>query len=579
MGIMKRIRRNKPTDIPESLTTVLSPLLARIYAARNVTGIEDVNYELRQLPPFALLKGMVQAADLLVDALEKSHQILIVGDYDADGATSTALAVRALRAMGGRVDYLIPNRFEYGYGLTPEIVAVARKGMPDLLVTVDNGIASHEGVCAAKALGIKVLITDHHLPGASLPEADAIVNPNQPGDQFPGKAMAGVGVIFYVMLALRARLRENGWFERQAITLPNLADLLDLVALGTVADVVTLDHLNRTLVAQGLARIRAGRGCAGIRAMLEVSGREAARLNASDLGFSLGPRLNAAGRLEDMSLGVACLLTDDMAQAREYAYQLHDLNLERRAIEQDMKQDAQEILLRMEAGAHQGSLPWGLCLFDPAWHQGVIGILASRVKDQHHRPVIAFADAGNGDLKGSARSIPNLHIRDVLDTIATRHPGLIRKFGGHAMAAGLSLPASHLEPFSAAFDEEVHRLLSEDDLQDVLLSDGELAEDLFTLEVAKSLQLAGPWGQSFPQPLFDGEFILLERKVIGGQHLKMTVRHPASRDGVEAIAFQASDADWPVDTTRVRLVYQLDINYFRGRQTLQLLVKYLEPQI
>lgn len=579
MGIIKSIRRNVPTHVPESLSTALSPLLARIYAARKVTVIEDVNYELRQLPSFALLKGIDLATDLLVDALEKSHQILIIGDYDADGATSTALAVRALRAMGGRVDYLIPNRFEYGYGLTPEIVAVARQGMPDLLVTVDNGIASLEGVSAAKAAGIKVLITDHHLPGESLPEADAIVNPNQPGDVFPGKALAGVGVIFYVMLALRARLRESGWFERQAVTAPNLADLLDLVALGTVADVVTLDHLNRTLVAQGLARIRAGRGCAGIQAMLEVSGREAARLNASDLGFSLGPRLNAAGRLEDMSLGVACLLTDDMTQARGYATQLHELNLERRAIEQEMKQDAQEILLEMEAGLHQGSLPWGLCLFDPAWHQGVIGILASRIKDQHHRPVIAFADAGNGDLKGSARSIPNLHIRDVLDSIATRHPGLIQKFGGHAMAAGLSLPATHLESFSTAFDQEVHRLLTEDDLQDVLMSDGELAEDSLTLEVASSLQHAGPWGQNFPEPVFDGEFILLARKTVGGQHLKLTVRHPSSRDSVEAIAFQASDADWPVDTSRLRLVYQLDINYFRGRQTLQLLVKYIEPLI
>lgn len=570
------IKRESVEAIPPALSAAFSPLLARLYAKRGVATPDQLGYELKHLPDWRGLMGAEAAANDLADAVLANQSILVVGDYDTDGATSTALAVRALLAMGGNADFLLPNRFTFGYGLSPEIVAVAAERAPDVLVTVDNGIASLDGVAAAKAAGMRVIITDHHLPGEQLPDADAIVNPNQPGDGFGSKAMAGVGVVFYLMLGLRHTLRARGWFTPQRPE-PNLAELLDLVALGTVADVVPLDDLNRTLVEQGLRRIRAGRACAGIQALIEVSGRDATRMRSSDLGFAIAPRLNAAGRLEDMTLGVACLLTDDLAQARRIAAQLHELNHERRAIEQEMRLDADALLEQMLSDHGEHGLPWGLCLFDPSWHQGVIGILASRVREAVHRPVIVFAEAGNGvELKGSARSIPGLHLRDVLDRVATRHPGLVTRFGGHAMAAGLTLPVVALARFSQAFDAEIRAVLSPEQLQGVIVSDGELTPDDLTLESAAQLQLAGPWGQGFPEPLFDGEFLLLARQVVGGHHLRMTLCTDACDAPLTAIAFNTTDSSWPVVVKRIRMVYQLDVNEFRGNRQLQLLVRHVE---
>ena len=474
------------------------------------------------------------------------------------------------------MDFLVPNRFEYGYGLTPEIVAVAAQRRPDLIVTVDNGISSLDGVAAAEECGIRVLITDHHLPAAQLPPADAIVNPNQPQDAFPSKALAGVGVIFYVMLALRARLRANGWFDERGLTEPNLAQLLDLVALGTVADVVPLDQVNRTLVAQGLARIRSGNCCAGIQALIEVSGRSQERMVATDLGFALGPRLNAAGRMDDMSLGIRCLLTEDMQEARALAQQLDNLNHERRAVEQEMKEQALADLARMQLD-DTVTLPAGLCLYDPAWHQGVIGILASRIKDQLHRPVIVFTDSSDQEIKGSARSVTGLHIRDALDAVAATHPGLLVKFGGHAMAAGLTLRRDALEVFRNAFEAEVVRQLGETPPEPQLLSDGEITPESAQLDLAEQLRLASPWGQGFAEPLFDGEFEVLQQRVVGERHLKLVLRWPQLRQTVDAIAFNADLANWPADTRRARLAYRLDVNEFRNQRSLQLIVEYMEP--
>ena len=569
----------------ELINNGLHPLLARVYAARNITSAEQLERGLARLLPFIELSGIEQAAELLVQAIKAQQRILVVGDFDADGATSSALAVRALRMMGAtQVDYLVPNRFEYGYGLTPEIVAVAARKRPDLIITVDNGISSIEGVAAAREHGIDVLITDHHLPAAELPAANAMVNPNQPGDVFPSKALAGVGVIFYVMLALRAALREAGWFQRQAIPEPNLAILLDLVALGTVADVVPLDQNNRILVAQGLARIRQGQCCAGISALIQVARRNQLDLVATDLGFALGPRLNAAGRIEDMSLGIECLLTDDPEQALELARRLDGLNLERRQIESDMKDEAMATLETM-ALSDDNATPFGLCLFEPHWHQGVIGILASRIKDRLHRPVIVFANAGadagevdgKAQIKGSARSVPGLHIRDVLDAVAARHPGLLTRFGGHAMAAGLTLDADQLETFSAAFDEEVRRHLGPEDLQRKILSDGALNEQELDLSAAEAIRNGGPWGQSFPEPLFDGVFELINRRIVGEKHLKLTVRLPESTRLIDAIAFNTIDDDWPANVERVELAYRLDVNEFNGNRNAQLLVEHIRP--
>ncbi|MBB3101994.1 single-stranded-DNA-specific exonuclease RecJ [Azomonas macrocytogenes] len=564
--------------LPESLPDLgdLPPLLTRLYASRGVLCAEELDKSLARLIPFAYLKGIGEAVELLVEALEQHQSILFVGDFDADGATASAVGVLGLRLLGAaQVDYLVPNRFEYGYGLTPEIVAVAVARRPDLLVTVDNGISSCEGVAAARAAGLKVLITDHHLPGRDLPLADAIVNPNQPGCGFPSKSMAGVGVIFYVLLALRARLRDLGWFARIGLDEPNLAELLDLVALGSVADVVPLDANNRILVHQGLARIRAGRARPGVLAILDVAGRDPGRLTSSDLGFILGPRLNAAGRLDDMSLGIECLLCDDPSLARDMAVQLDQLNRDRKAIEQGMQREA---LAQIKELPLDG-LPFGLCLFDPQWHQGVIGILASRLKERYHRPVIAFAEAGDGLLKGSARSVPGLHIRDALDAVATRHPELISRFGGHAMAAGLSLSQACFADFAAAFDAEVRRQLCEDDLAGRLLTDGQLGAEEFHLELARTLRHAGPWGQHFPEPLFHGVFRLQQQRLVGERHLKISLQSECGSQILDGIAFNIDRDAWPNPSVQwVELVYKLDVNEFRGQESVQLLVTHLQPR-
>ena len=572
---MKIIRR-PAVPLPFSLPAGLHPTLSRIFAARNLRQAEDLDYGLERLQPPAALSGMVTAVQLLTAALEESKRILFVADFDADGATSCALGVRALRLMGAQdVRYVVPNRFEFGYGLTPEIVNVAAQQQPDLIITVDNGISSVEGVARAKQLGIQVLITDHHLPGVALPAADAIVNPNQPGDKFPSKQLAGVGVIFYVMLALRAQLRATGWFVKKNIPEPNLAHLLDLVALGTVADVAVLDHNNRVLVAQGLSRIREGRCQAGLRALIEVSQRQQHRLTAGDLAFALAPRLNAAGRLEDMSLGIEGLLCDDYGQALAMAQRLDALNRERRSIESEMQEQALDALKTMRLDTND-ALPYGLCLFDPDWHQGVIGILAARIKERTHRPVIAFALSNEHEIKGSARSVPGLHIRDALDSIAAQHPGLLTKFGGHAMAAGLSLRRADYDAFSAAFDNEVRKHLTETELQRVLLSDGDLSADELQLELAEALRSAGPWGQGFPEPLFDGVFEVVSQRIVGDKHLKLVLRYPDDARLIDAIAFNASPLT--PHASRLHIAYRLDVNEYRGQRSLQLMIEHLEPE-
>ncbi|MDH5408654.1 MAG: single-stranded-DNA-specific exonuclease RecJ [Gammaproteobacteria bacterium] len=568
-------RRVEPEDVPE-LPGGLHPVLKRVYAHRQISDANELDHSLSSLLSYKELKGIDAATDLLVEALENQWRILIVGDFDTDGATSSTVAVQLLRTLGAQhVDFLVPNRFEYGYGLTPEIVEVAKQQQPDLIVTVDNGISSVEGVAAAKAQGIKVLVTDHHLPGQQLPSADAIVNPNQPGDNFPSKNMAGVGVIFYVMMALRARLREQGWFEKQNINEPNLANYLDLVALGTVADVVPLDHNNRILVAQGLARIRAGKSCAGIKALLEIAGRKENNISATDLGFCVGPRLNAAGRLDDMSIGINCLLSETESGAITIAKQLDQLNQERRSIERGMQKEAFTQLEAMDLS--EQDLPVALCLYQQDWHEGVIGILASRVKDQWHRPVIAFANAGTGLIKGSARSVSGLHIRDALDAVAAHHPGLITKFGGHAMAAGLTLEEGDFEEFKQAFCTEVSRHLSVEDLTGRVYSDGELAQTDLNLELAEQLRNAGPWGQGFPEPTFDGVFELVNKRIVGEKHLKMVLRPPGTEQLMDAIAFNTVDSEWPEQVDRVELAYRLDVNEFRGARTAQLIVELVTP--
>lgn len=568
--------RIEPRSLPSTLPFLgdLPPLLTRLYAARGVQSEAELDKSLARLLPFGLLKGIDAAVDLLVTALEQRQRILIVGDFDADGATASTVGVLGLRLLGAaHVDYLVPNRFEYGYGLTPEIVEVALQRAPQLLVTVDNGISSVEGVAAAKAAGLQVLVTDHHLPGHALPAADAIVNPNQPGCEFPSKSLAGVGVIFYVLMALRARLRSLGHYDSRPQ--PNIGELLDLVALGSVADVVPLDANNRILVHQGLERIRAGRARPGLKAILEVARREPARITSTDLGFILGPRLNAAGRLDDMSLGIECLLSDDPLLAREMAAQLDELNQDRKSIEQGMQREALAQLKDLPLE----SMPFGLCLFEADWHQGVIGILASRLKERYHRPTIAFADAGEGMLKGSARSVPGFHIRDALDAVAAAHPDLISKFGGHAMAAGLSLPAEHFPAFAQAFDAEVRRQLDEEDLTGRLLSDGSLAVEEFHLELARALRNAGPWGQHFPEPLFHGVFQLVQQRVVGERHLKVVLKSECGAVTLDGIAFGIDREVWPNPSVRwVELAYKLDVNEFRGNETVQLMIAHMEPR-
>jgi len=561
----------------DGLPADLHPVLRRVYLSRALHDARELQYSLDGLLPYTGLNGIAAACELLAAAVQQQKRILVVADFDADGATSCAVAVRGLRLLGARdVRYVVPNRFAFGYGLTPEIVAVAAQQQPDLLITVDNGISSIEGVAAARARGMQVLITDHHLPGEALPGADAIVNPNQPGDTFSSKNLAGVGVIFYVLMALRARLRTEQWFARDGVDEPNLAQLLDLVALGTVADVVPLDHNNRILVSQGLARIRAGRGCAGVQALLTVAGRNPRQLVAADLGFAVAPRLNAAGRLEDMSLGIACLLSDDVTQARMMAARLDQLNQERRAIEADMQEDALAAIQSLALSEDDAGLPVGMCLFQEHWHQGVIGILASRIKDRLHRPVIAFAPANDDEIKGSARSVPGVHIRDVLDAVAARHPGLLSKFGGHAMAAGLSLPEENFAAFSTAFDQEVRRHLALEDLRGVIMSDGELVPEQMNLDFAELLRGAGPWGQTFPEPLFDGLFEIVNQRVVGERHLKMVVKVPGHDLLLDAIAFNTGEDAWPQDAARARVAYKLDVNEYRGQRSAQLVVEHIE---
>ncbi|MGH8503198.1 MAG: single-stranded-DNA-specific exonuclease RecJ [Gammaproteobacteria bacterium] len=555
----------------------LHPLLCRIYAHRGITDAGQLESSLTRLHACEDLSGMDAATRLLMQALEQGSRILIVGDFDADGATSTALAMRVLRAFGaGDVHYLVPNRFEYGYGLTPEIVAVGARLAPDLLITVDNGVSSVEGVAAAKACGMRVLITDHHLPGARLPDADAIVNPNLPGDDFPSKTLAGVGVVFYLMLALRKRLRAAGWFDRCGLTEPNMARVLDLVALGTVADVVPLDHNNRILVEQGLRRIRAGHCIPAIPALLRIAGRSHARAVAADLGFAAAPRLNAAGRLQDMSIGIECLLCDDEERAAKLVAQLDELNRRRRAIESEMHVQALAALQALD-GLEGHGLPHGLCLFDAGWHQGVIGILASRIKERFQRPTIVFADAGQQMLKGSARSIPALHIRDVLETVAARNPGLITRFGGHAMAAGLSLPARHFEDFRAAFALALRAVITPEQLDGVQYTDGELCETDFTLDVAQLLRMAGPWGQGFPEPLFEGVFEIVQQRRVGERHLKLVVRPRGGTRLLDAIVFNIDAFEWTEGVRAAHLLYRFEENEYLGRVCPQLAVTHLRP--
>ncbi|MBK6509268.1 MAG: single-stranded-DNA-specific exonuclease RecJ [Haliea sp.] len=570
----KRIRRRQVSSNTPFSDTGTHPLLARVYHARGVESSAQLDLSLEHLLPPTQLRNVDRAATLLADALATDKRIVVIGDFDADGATSTALAVSALRAFGARhVDYLVPNRFEYGYGLTPEIVALAAQDKPDLIITVDNGISSLEGVAAASALGIATLITDHHLAGRELPQAAVIVNPNQPGCEFPSKALAGVGVIFYTLLALRAELRARGWFTQRAEV--NLAQFLDLVALGTVADVVPLDRNNRILVAEGLRRIRAGQSRPGILALLEVASRQYASVVASDLGFAIAPRINAAGRLEDMSIGIECLLCEDMATARSQASRLHQINQERRVIEQVMQDEALRILAKLEL--HEASnLPVAMTLYQSGWHQGVIGILASRIKDRLHRPTIAFADGDAGELKGSARSIPGIHIRDILDAVATRHPGLVTRFGGHAMAAGLTLPREAYDEFAAAFVAEVERHAQDVHLQAVIESDGELAAEDFQLALATQLRFAGPWGQHFPEPVFDGRFTVVSQRLVGEKHLKLVLSPAGSDTLLDAIAFNIDPRVWPdLSVNAIEIAYRLDVNEFRGQRSVQLMVEQL----
>ncbi|GIX30473.1 MAG: single-stranded-DNA-specific exonuclease RecJ [Porticoccaceae bacterium] len=565
-----RVRLREPVCEGGDFPPDLAPVLRRVYLARGVRSREELGRRLAELPRPDSLRGLRGAVELLERALAEDRRLLIVGDFDADGATSTALVVLGLRALGARqVDFLVPNRFEYGYGLTPEIVALARQREPHLILTVDNGISSVAGVRAARDAGIQVVVTDHHLPGAELPAADAIVNPNQPGCPFPGKHLAGVGVAFFLLAALRAHLRERGWFACGGRSEPNLAALLDLVALGTVADVVPLDRCNRALVHQGLLRIRSGDGRAGVRALLEVAGRDPARAVAADLAFAAGPRLNAAGRLDDMTLGIRCLLAEDPDEAGALAQLLDQLNADRRLIEADMQREALAAVEALARGT--ADLPWGLCLFDPGWHQGVVGLVASRLKERFHRPVIAFARGEGGMLKGSARSIPGLHVRDALDAVASRHPGLLNRFGGHAMAAGLALAEAHFDAFSRAFDGVVRERLAAEDLEEVIWVDGELSEAELTVEVARQVRDGGPWGHHFPEPLFVGEFAVVAGRVVGERHLKLLLG--CGQRQLEAIAFNAPDHLKESLPDRLAVAYRLTLDAWQGRERLQLLIE------
>jgi single-stranded-DNA-specific exonuclease len=556
------------------LPDTLHPVIRRILLARNITDETSLDLKMARLQSPSALSGIRKAADILADAVVAGQSILVVGDFDADGATGTALAVRALQLMAAsRVGFRVPNRFEFGYGLSVGLVETLAADPPDVLVTVDSGISSIEGVQRARELGCKVIVTDHHLPGETLPNAEAIVNPNCPGDRFPSKNLAGVGVIFYLVSVVRSALRERNWFTlpRQE---PNLARLLDLVALGTVADLVALDDNNRILVRQGMDRIRQGFCSPGLLALLRVGNRDFRHLVASDLAFAVAPRLNAAGRMEDMSVGIRCLLTDDREEAMALAEELDALNHDRRGRQEKMQQQALDQLKKLTDSLAEDELPAGLCLYDASWHQGIVGLVASRIKDAVHRPVLAFAPESEGSdvLKGSARSVNGVHIRDVLARVDALHPHLIQAFGGHAMAAGLTLSLNQLAAFKQAFTESIDFFLQGRTLDNEILTDGELAATDIDLPFAELLRELGPWGQRFPEPLFEGRFVVEESRVVGGSHLKMQLRPVDGYNRIDAIAFGHLPEDLPGSDT-VRLVYKLDINHFRGHKTCQLMVE------
>ncbi|RZR29136.1 single-stranded-DNA-specific exonuclease RecJ [Vibrio vulnificus] len=579
---MIEIQRRPEPDLsllPDSVPDILK----RIYLNRGIQDTSQLETAVKGLHSYQQLHGIELAVELLFEAIREQKRIIVVGDFDADGATSSALSVLALRMLGSNnVDYLVPNRFEDGYGLSPEVVEQAIALGAEVIMTVDNGVSSIEGVRYAKEHGLKVLVTDHHLPGQVLPEVDAMVNPNLQTCAFPSKALAGVGVAFYLMMALCVHMRKCGWFAEQGMAEPKLMELVDLVALGTVADVVPLDENNRILVHQGLQRIRAGKARPGIQALIEVAKRDARRLVAADFGFALGPRINAAGRLDDMSFGVELLMCNNIHAARRMAHELDGLNQTRKEIEEGMKQEAMAFCERLQFGENS-ELPYGLALFQRDWHRGVIGILASRIKEKYHRPVIAFADGGDGYIKGSCRSIPGLHMRDALDLIDTQNPGLILKFGGHAMAAGLTIKECDFERFSQLFDQLVKRELDEAALKGIVLSDGELKPEEFSMHTAELLRSAGPWGQAFPEPIFDGEFKVLHQKLVGEKHLKLMLEplfkgHPTNIM-IDGIAFNVDLRRWPDASVKtVRLAYKLDINEFRNNQSLQLMIEHIEAR-
>ncbi len=564
----------KAANVSEESTELsdMPQVLQALLQQRGVTSMADIDYSLSMLPPPTGMLGLSEAVARLTKAITLDESIIVVGDFDADGATSTALAVRVLRAFGAKnVDFCVPNRMTCGYGLTPKIVRAVKKINPDLLLTVDNGISSHEGVAAANEAGMDVIVTDHHLPGDTLPDACAIVNPNQPGDTFVSRCMAGVGVVFYLLIALRSHLARLGWFAARGMKAPNMANYLDLVALGTVADLVPLDHLNRLLVSAGLMRIRHRRACAGINALLSIAGEPLADVRAQDLGFQVGPRLNAAGRLDDMRIGIACLLTDDPARAMANAKQLDELNKQRKDMQADM---AQQAMQSIDALNLSDTMPRGVCLYDDTWHQGIVGLVASRIKDQCHRPVVAFAKEDDTHLKGSARSVKGVHIRDVLSDIATKRPDVLSQFGGHAMAAGLKIKAADYEVFADLFAAAVSERLAEEDCCGVIESDGELTDDDLTLEFFDQIKSLGPWGQAFPEPVFDGEFYVVASRWVGEKHLKMTIRQGDSSQVVEAIWFSA---DWPQDkpilaSEPFKMAYRVDENAYNNMKTLQLIV-------
>ena len=570
----KKIVQREVSDgvnLPDSM----HPILKRVYASRNIKCIEDLNYSLSSLIPFQKLSGINDAVILLKEVLEQKKRILIVADFDADGATSCALAIRGLIAMGAEdVTYVVPNRFEHGYGLSREIVDVALDYDPDLIITVDNGISSIEGVKYARNHDISVLITDHHLPGDELPNANVIVNPQLVGDKFPSKNLAGVGVIFYILLALRSKLKECDWFKINSIEFPNLANFLDLVALGTVADLVSLDKNNRIMVAHGLKLMRKNKSKAGIAALLNQTGRKLNRLTTSDLAFAVAPRLNAAGRLTDMSLGIECLLTDNDQQAVEIAERLNKINIERRKIQDSMEVQALSVLEKyLENFSTQ--ISHGICIYNHDWHQGVVGIIASKIKEKFNQPAVIFAKDSSGVLKGSARSVTGLHIKDVFDEISRLYPDLIITFGGHAMAAGLTIKESKFNEFSEVFNERIKQNISIKDVKNICLTDGELSDDDFTLSLAQAIQEAGPWGQSFPEPIFVGSFKILGKRIVGNNHLKLKLQSDGN-SVVDAIAFNTTDENWSPDLEKIISTYRLGINDFHGSSQIQLFIEHIE---